>query len=149
MDATFKRRVLFVCIHNAARSQMAEAFLNSIGSEYFQAESAGLEPTPINPLAVEAMAEVGIDISGATSKSVFDLIKAGKEYSYVITVCDQASQRCPLFPFTFKRIHWSLEDPAQFEGTHEERLEQTRKVRDRIRANVEDFVRQFESAATT
>lgn len=146
MEQMFKRKVLFVCIHNAARSQMAQAFLNTVGGEYFEAESAGMEPTAINPLAVEVMAEKGIDISRAEPRSVFDLVKKGKEYGYVITVCDEAAQRCPVFPFTFRRIHWNLEDPAGFQGSHEERLEQTRKVRDEIESRVNQFVHEFQSA---
>ena len=141
----FKRRVLFVCIHNAARSQMAETFLNRLGGQYFAAESAGLEPTKINPLVADAMREIGIDISGATARSVFDLFKKGNEYSYVITVCDEANQRCPLFPGRTRRIHWNFEDPAAFDGSYEERMEKIRKLRDEIKAKVEEFVRQFEA----
>lgn len=141
----FKRRVLFVCIHNSARSQMAEAFLNRLGGQAFIAESAGLEPTEINPLVIEAMREIAIDISGATVRSVFELFKSGNAYSYVITVCDEASQRCPLFPGRARRIGWSFEDPAKFEGSYEERLEETRKLRDVIRAKVEEFIREFEA----
>ena len=141
----FKRRVLFVCIHNAARSQMAEAFLNRLGGQYFVAESAGLEPTEITPLVVEAMREIGIDISGAAARSVFDLFKKGENYSWVVTVCDEANQRCPLFPGHARRIHWSFEDPASFEGSHAEKLEKTKKLRDEIKAKVEEFVREFEA----
>ena len=141
----FKRRVLFVCIHNAARSQIAEAFLNRLGGRYFAAESAGLEPTEINPLVVEAMREIGIDLSGAVARSVFDLFKKGEKYSWVVTVCDEANQRCPLFPGHARRIHWSFEDPASFDGSHEEKLEKTRKLRDEIKSKVEEFVREFEA----
>ncbi|OPY70055.1 MAG: Arsenate-mycothiol transferase ArsC2 [Syntrophorhabdaceae bacterium PtaU1.Bin034] len=145
MNGDFKRRVLFVCIHNAARSQMAEAFLNRIGERYFEAESAGMDPTEINPLVVEVMAEVGIDLSGAKTKSVFDLYRSGEEYSYVITVCDEAHERCPLFPGPARRISWNFQDPATFQGSREETLVMTRKVRDEVRAKVEEFVRDFES----
>jgi arsenate reductase (thioredoxin) len=141
----FERRVLFVCIHNSARSQMAEAFLNRAGGQAFIAESAGLEPTDVNPLVIKAMREIGIDISGATVRSVFELFKRGNAYSYVITVCDEASQRCPLFPGRARRINWSFEDPAKFEGSYEERLEKTRKLRDEIGAKVEEFVQEFEA----
>src|SRR3974377_1305833 len=94
-----KKKVLFVCIHNSARSQMAEAFLNQICRETFEAQSAGLEPGKLNPVVVEAMKEVGIDISANRTKEVFDMVKGGKTFSYVITVCDEASaERCPIFP---------------------------------------------------
>ncbi len=145
MDKDFKRRVLFVCTHNAARSQMAQAFLNEIGERHFEAESAGLEPTEINRVVVEAMAEAGIDISNAKSKSVFELFKGGEEYSYVITVCDEADERCPIFPGPGRRISWTFADPGKFQGSHEEQLAMTRKVRDEIKAGVRDFVREFES----
>ncbi|HEX3670878.1 MAG TPA: arsenate reductase ArsC [Candidatus Cybelea sp.] len=132
-----KRPVLFVCVQNSARSQMAEAFLNAICPEDFAAESAGLEPGDLNPIAVAAMAEVGIDISKNETKGVFDL-KHEKDYSYVITVCDAASaERCPVFPGGARRLHWSLADPAALEGTWDDRLARTRQIRDQIRARVE------------
>ena len=140
-----KKRVLFVCVHNSARSQMAEAFLNNLAGDGFEAVSAGFEPGTLNPLAIEVMKEVGIDISQNRTKSVFDLFKKGNKYSYVITVCDEANQRCPLFPGHARRIHWNFEDPASFGGSHEEKLEKTRKLRDEIKAKVEEFVREFEA----
>lgn len=144
----FKRRVLFVCVHNSARSQMAEAFLNQLGGDAFEAESAGLEPGTLNPLAVEVMKEAGIDISGKKTKSAFDLFKAGKTYSFVIMVCDEASvQRCPLFPGLARRFHWDFPDPAALQGSYEERLEGTRKIRDQIRAKVEEFVATYSQAS--
>lgn len=133
-----KRSVLFVCVQNSARSQMAEAFLNALCPEDFAAESAGLEPGDLNPLAVTAMAEVGIDISKNETKAVFNLFKREKHYSYVITVCDAASaERCPIFPGGARRLHWSFPDPAAFDGSWDERLAQTRQVRDQIRARIE------------
>jgi arsenate reductase len=144
VNKDFKRRVLFVCTHNAARSQMAEAFLNEIGEAYFEAESAGLEPTEINRVVVEVMAEVGIDLSNAESKSVFELFKRGEEYNYVITVCDEADERCPIFPGPGRRMSWTFADPGKFQGSHEERSAMTRKVRDEVKARVQDFVREFE-----
>src|ERR1700740_2897250 len=100
-----KHKVLFVCIHNSARSQMAEAFLSKYGSEFFEAESAGLEPGELNPNVIEVMKETGIDISKKETKSVFDLFSKGKMYNVVITVCDEASaERCPIFPGFVKRI---------------------------------------------
>lgn len=132
-----KIKVLFVCVHNAARSQMAEAFLNAMGQERFQAASAGLEPTGINPLVVEAMAEVGLDLSGRSGRSVFTLFRGGALFDYVITVCDETSgQRCPVFPGIVKRLHWSFPDPARLTGGHEEILEGVREIRDQIKAQV-------------
>ncbi len=133
-----KQKVLFVCIHNSARSQMAEAFLNQTCGDQFEAHSAGIEPGKLNPIVVEAMQEIGIDISGNQVKAVFDYFKSGKIFSHVITVCDEASaERCPIFPGVTQRLHWSFPDPSSFKGTHEERLAGTRTVRDTIKAKVE------------
>ena len=135
-----KKRVLFVCIHNSARSQMAEAWLNHLCPESFEAHSAGLEPGTVNPLVVEAMQETGIDISGNKTKSVFDIFKSGKLFAYVITVCDEASaERCPIFPGVTTRLHWSFPDPSGFPGAREEKLARTREVRDTIKAKVEQW----------
>src|SRR5262245_58801904 len=134
-----RKRVLFVCIHNSARSQMAEAFLNDICGEQFEAHSAGLEPGKLNPIVVEAMQEIGIDISRTQTKAVSDILKSGSSFAYVITVCDESSaERCPLVPGVTARLHWSFPDPSSFQGSHEEKLARTREVRDRIRAKVED-----------
>jgi len=136
-----KRKVLFVCIHNTARSQIAEAFLKKYGEDYFEAESAGIEPGKLNPVVVDVMMEVGIDISQNKTKSAFDLWKEGKLYSYVITVCDESSaEQCPLFPGTVKRLHWSFPDPAAFTGLHEEKLAKVRGLRDRIKQMVMEFI---------
>jgi arsenate reductase (thioredoxin) len=133
-----KQKVLFICVHNSARSQMAEAFLNLACSDYFEAHSAGLEPGALNPLAVEAMKEIGIDISGKKTQGVFDVFKSGQFFPYVITVCDETSaDRCPIFPGVTKRLHWSFADPAALTGSREERLEEARKIRDQIRARIE------------
>lgn len=133
-----KRSVLFVCVHNSARSKMAEAFLNQRCPDDFVAESAGLEPGTLNPLAVAAMGEVGIDISSRQTQSTLDLFKRGKHYSYVITVCDEMSaERCPIFPGNARRLHWSFPDPATVEGTREERLAKTRLIRDQIRGKID------------
>ena len=135
-----KQNILFVCVHNSARSQMAEAFLHQLCSEQFNAHSAGLEPGKLNPIVVEAMQEIGLDISGNPTKAVFDMFKSGKLFSYVITVCDEASaERCPIFPGVTKRLHWSFPDPSGFQGTHEERLAKTRGVRDTIKAKIEEW----------
>lgn len=136
-----KKRVLFVCIHNSARSQMAEAFLNRLGGELFEAQSAGFEPGKMNPLVIEAMMELGYDLSGNETNSVFEFFKEGKRFNYVITVCDEgAAERCPLFPGITQRINWSFEDPSSFGGTHEEKLAKTRVVRDAVKAQVEEFL---------
>jgi arsenate reductase len=133
-----KDRVLFVCIHNSARSQMAEAWLNHLCGEYFEAESAGLEPGMLNPIVVKAMAELGIDISGKQTKSVFDLVKQGKMYRFVVTVCDQeAAEKCPIFPGITTRLHWSFPDPSRATGTDEEKLKATLEIRDMIRQRLE------------
>ena len=139
-----KMNILFVCVHNSARSQMAEAFLKQIGAEKFIAESAGLEPGILNPLVVEVMQEIGIDISGNKTSGAFDLFKQGKMYNFVITVCDAANaERCPVFPGVSKKISWSFEDPSSFTGTHEEKIAKTRVVRDKIKNEVEKFVKEY------
>lgn len=138
-----KTRVLFVCVHNSARSQMAEAFLSALAGDRFEAHSAGFEPAPINPLAIEVMKEAGIDISKKAAKSVFDIYKSGALFGYVIAVCDvEAAQRCPTFPGITRTFVWSFPDPASLTGSWEERLEKTRQVRDSIKARVEEFIRE-------
>ena len=133
-----KQKVLFICVHNSARSQMAEALLNLACPDYFEAHSAGLEPGTLNPLAVETMKEIGIDISGKKTQSVFDVFKTGEFFPYVITVCDESSaDRCPIFPGVTKRLHWSFPDPGALTGSREERLDGTRQIRDQIRARIE------------
>jgi len=135
-----KQKVLFVCVHNGARSQMAEAFMNHLCGDSYEAESAGLEPGELNPLVVEVMKEAGIDISKNRTKSVFDFYKQGKLYAFVITVCDESSaEMCPIFPGISAKLHWSFEDPTSFTGTYEERLGKTRAVRDRIKEKVLEF----------
>jgi len=139
-----KIKVLFVCVHNSARSQMAEAILNKLAGDRFFAESAGLEPGKLNPVVVEAMKEINIDISKNDTKSVFDFFKEGRLYNYVITVCDTAStERCPIFPGLTKRIGWSFEDPSAFTGTHDEKLAKTREIRDKIKSEVENFIKTY------
>jgi len=139
--ATVKHKVLFVCIHNSARSQMAEAFLNKLGQENFEGESAGIEPGKLNPNVVQVMQEAGIDISNNETKDVFSMLKQGKMFDAVVTVCDAASaERCPVFPGKSKRVSWSFPDPSQFKGSKEDILEGTRQVRDEIKRKVEQFV---------
>lgn len=134
-------RVLILCTHNSARSQMAEALLRRIGGERFEVYSAGTEATRVHPLAVRAMADVGIDISGARSKHLDEFI--GDRFDYVITVFDAANESCPVFPGDPKRIHWSFPDPSQAEGTDEERLRAFRKVRDEITMRLRTWVQLF------
>jgi arsenate reductase len=135
-----KEKVLFVCVHNSARSQMAEAWMNHLCGNHFEAESAGLEPGVLNPLVITTMMEVGIDISGKTTRSVFDVYKSGELFSYVITVCDEsAAEGCPIFPGPAKRLHWSFPDPSTLRGTEQEKLIAIREIRDSIRKAVEEF----------
>ncbi|MCI0472692.1 MAG: arsenate reductase ArsC [Ignavibacteria bacterium] len=137
-----KKKILFVCIHNSARSQMAEAFLNILGEGKFTAESAGLEPGTLNPLVVKSMAETGIDISGNLTNDVFDFFKEGRKYDYVITVCDEASgQRCPIFPGAKEKINWSFEDPSALTGSEEEKLGRIAVIRDSIKQKVEELIK--------
>lgn len=139
-NATMKKRVLFVCIHNSARSQMAEAFLKQACGDEFEVHSAGLEPGKLNPIVVEAMREIGIDISQNATKAVWDFIKSGKMFRYVITVCDETSaERCPIFPGVTTRLHWSFPDPSALPGTREEKLAKTREVRDTIKSKIEEW----------
>lgn len=119
---------------------MAEAWLNHVCGEFFDAESAGLEPGTLNPLVVEAMKEVGIDISKKKTQAVFDVFKSGKLFSHVVTVCDETSaERCPVFPGIAKRSHWSFPDPSALTGTHAEKMEDVRRIRDEIRARIEQW----------
>jgi len=135
------RTILFICEHNSARSQMAQAYLNHYADGTLQAESAGLEPGTLNPLVVEALREDGIDIAGAPTRSVFDLYKQGKQYDAVITVCSpEVSRKCPIFPGRVLRQNWAFDDPWSFIGPPEERLQQTRVVRDQIKRKVREFI---------
>src|ERR687892_2768306 len=135
-----KKKVLFICVHNSARSQMAEAWLNHICPDDFEASSAGLEPGTVNPLAVEAMREVKVDISGKKTQAVFDVFKSGELFAYVITVCDESEAAgCPIFPGVTTRLHWPFPDPAKFTGTHAEKMANTRELLEQIRAKVEEF----------
>lgn len=121
---------------------MAEAFLNTLSGDRFEAESAGLESGTLNPLAVEVMKEGGIDISQNKTKGVFEFVKKGNLFHYVITVCDEASAaKCPIFPGLAKRLHWSFQDPSIFEGTYEERLKKTRRVRDEIKNRISEWLK--------
>jgi len=144
LDDYSKKRVLFVCVHNSARSQMAEAFLNKLGEGEFYAESAGFEPAPLNPYAIQAMKEIGYDIFGNSINIVNDYFLEGRIYHFIVKVCDQVNgQRCPLFPMTRRVIDWNLEDPSSFLGTDEEILAQVRALRDEIKAKVEGFISEY------
>jgi len=136
-----KKSVLFICVHNSARSQMAEAFLKKYAGDRFDVESAGLEPGKLNPIVVEVMKEVGIDISQNKTKSVFDFYKQGKQYDYVITVCDESqSGACPVFPGKGERLHWGFPDPSSFTGSFEEKLKKTIEIRNQIEAKIKDWL---------
>lgn len=133
------KRVLFLCTGNSCRSQMAEGWLRYLGGEKFEAFSAGTRPVAVNPLAVEAMGEKGVDISGQRSKSVNEFRDA--VFDYVITVCGNAEAECPVFPGVAERLHWPFDDPASVAGTHDERMQVFRRVRDEIAARVSDLAR--------
>ena len=136
-----KQKVIFVCIHNSARSQMAEELLRKMAGDRFEVESAGLEPGKLNPVVVKALKEEGIDIEGKATKGVFDLYKAGKFYNYVIAVCDGANaERCPVFPGAAKSIHWNFTDPSKFEGTDEQKLERVRAVKEEIKEKLAQWI---------
>ena len=136
-----KIKVLFVCIHNSARSQMAEAFLKQLDGNRFDVESAGIEPGKLNPLVVKSMQEIGIDISGNKTKEVFDFIKKGTRFNYVITVCDETSaERCPIFPGITTRLHWGFPDPSVLQGSDTEKLQEILKIRDAIKVKVQDWI---------
>jgi arsenate reductase len=133
-----KKKVLFICVHNSARSQMAEAWLNHICPDEFEAQSAGLEPGNLNPLVVEVMNEAGIDLSQKKTQAVFDVWKSGLLFQYVITVCSEAeSEGCPIFPGVTTRLHWPFPDPSKLSGTEEEKRREARKIRDAIRTKIE------------
>ena len=130
-----KPRVLFLCTGNSARSQIAEGFLRNVAGERFDVMSAGIEPKGLNPFAIQAMREIGIDISSQRSKDAMEFV--GTPVQYVVTVCSNAREKCPVFPATVKFMHWDLDDPAAVQGTEEEKLAAFRKVRDEIFAHIE------------
>lgn len=141
-----RQKVLFICIHNSARSQMAEELLRKMAGDRFEAASAGLEPGAVNPLVVKALAEEGIDISGKETVSAFDLLKQGKFFTYVVTVCDETSaESCPIFPGTRERLHWGFPDPSTFTGSDEEKLERIREIRDAIKKRISDWVAELDT----
>jgi arsenate reductase (thioredoxin) len=137
---TTKQKVLFLCVHNSARSQIAAALLNQTCGQFFEAQSAGLEPGILNSLAVEALQEIGIDISRNKTQAVNDVLKSGELFSYVITVCSESeAEGCPVFPGVTTRLHWPFPDPSKLIGTREEKMKGVREIRERICAHVEQF----------
>lgn len=164
------KRVLFLCTHNSCRSQMAEGWLNKLGVERcetnhngratcsdawwisklsehkFEAESAGMEPTFVHPLAVKAMAEAGVDISSQRSKSIDEF--PDQSFDYVITLCGGAQKTCPVFPGEYQSLHWDIPDPAAAEGSDEEKMSAFRSVRDDIRARVENLIREISNSSS-
>ena len=133
-------RVLILCTGNSARSQMAEGLLRHDGGPEYEVFSAGTHPSHVRREAIQAMQELGIDISGQRSKSVEEF--AGQHFDYVITVCDNAKESCPVFPAATKRLHWSLDDPAAAQGSEEQRLVEFRRVRDQLNRHLHDFTRE-------
>lgn len=136
--------VLFVCEHNSARSQMAEAYLQRLGGDEVTAESCGLEAGTLNSLVVAAMAEEGFDLSGKTTQAALELIKKGRRYDVVITVCSQkASEQCPYFPGRALRLNWPFDDPSRLEGSREEKLARIREIREQIKAKIAQFLAEY------
>ncbi|MGK2856084.1 MAG: arsenate reductase ArsC [Thermoanaerobaculia bacterium] len=133
-----KQRALILCTHNSARSQMAEGLLRHLAGDRFEVESAGTEQTQVNPFAISAMSEIGIDISSHSSKTLEQFLD--QRWDYVITVCDNANELCPVFHGADVRLHWSFEDPSAARGSDEERLEEFRRIRDQIRARLRAFL---------
>ena len=138
-----KPRILAICIHNSARSQMTEEFIRWCAGDAVEVESAGIEPGTLNSIVVDLLLEDGIDIRGKETKSVFDLHARGATYDYVIAVCDpEVAERCPIFPAERKWLHWPFPDPSRAGGTDEEKREAIRPIRDQIRDSAARFVRE-------
>lgn len=140
-----KKSVLFVCIHNSARSQMAEELLRKFGGNIFVVDSAGIEPGKLNPVVVEVLKEEGIDIAGKATRSVLALLEQKRKYDYVITVCDETSaERCPTFPGSGQRLHWGFPDPSQFQGDFDQKKAQTKVVKEDIKRTVLEWLKTFQ-----
>jgi len=140
-----KERVLFLCTGNSARSQMAEALLRKMAGDRFEVHSAGLDPSVIHPMTIQVLQEIGIDASGQYAKPLTNYL--GKvHFSYLITVCSRAEERCPIFPGIGQRLHWPFEDPAAFEGSEQDKLEFFRQVRDQIEIRIRQWLFERESA---
>lgn len=145
-----KKRILFICVHNSARSVMAEAILNHFCGESFHAESAGLEPGKLNPFAVEALSEIGLDVSDKQPQSVQSVLDRGEKWDYAVTVCSESeSEGCPIFPGDTERLHWPFPDPSKFEGDKDMRLSRTRAVRNLIRDKIEAWCEEQGICLTT
>jgi arsenate reductase len=139
-----KMNILFVCVHNSARSQMAEAFMKQFGGAWYEVFSAGLSPGILNQDVVRAMQEIGIDISGNRTKGIEEILGEGRRFDIVVTVCDEAhAEQCPVIPGAQKRIHWSVEDPSAVVGPEEERMMKIRKIRDEIKELVMQLLREL------
>lgn len=136
-----KKKIIFVCIHNSARSQMAEAYVKDMAGERFETFSAGLEPGKLNPVVVEVMKREGIDISGNSTNSVNEYLDKQIKFDYVVTVCDETSaERCPYFPGQGTRLHWGFKDPSSLGGSDEDKIQQTIEIRDQIKEQVSQFL---------
>ncbi len=136
-----KEKVLFVCIHNSARSQMAEEILRQMAHDRFEVESAGIEPGEINPLVVQVLKEFCIDISNKKTQFVSSLLENKRIYNYVITVCDEASaEKCPGFPSDAIRIHWSFEDPSKLQGSDQEKIKKIRMIHNQIYDRIKEWL---------
>ena len=139
-----KKKVLFICVHNSARSQIAEVYLREFGDDLFEVESAGLEPGRLNPYVVEVLKEDGIDITDKKTKSAWELFRAGKRYDYVITVCSrEAEEKCPVWPQPTERRSWSYPDPSKFTGTEEEITVKVRELRNIMKEQVKQFIESY------
>lgn len=144
MSNDTKKHVLFICVHNSARSQIAEEYLRSMAGDLFEVDSAGLDPGDLNPYVVAALKEDGIDISGKKTQSVWELFQEGKMYDYVITVCSrEAEEKCPVWPQPAERRSWSYPDPSKFTGTEQEILAKVRELRNVMKEQVRQFVDSF------
>lgn len=136
-----KKRVLFFCVHNSARSQIAQAWLNHIGGILFEVESAGLEPTTVKPHAIAVMREVGINISENRTQSVFDVFKSGRSFHYVIALCDEVNaKRCPVFPGAPRLLHWDFPERPKLNNVEQEQMTHFRNVRDLIKDRVTTWI---------
>lgn len=140
-----KPSALFLCSHNSARSQMAEALLRHYAGSYFDVYSAGLHPSQINPFTRQVLSEIGLDMEGQFAKSLLEYWGGKHHFTYLIVVCNRAEQDCPLFPFSTIRLYWPFEDPSAAQGTGEQKLETFRRVRDQIAARIRDWLRELKN----
>ncbi len=141
-----KQKVLFICVHNSGRSQMAEAFLNTLAGDRFYAESAGFRPASVLPSVIEVMQEKGIDLSSKKTDSVFEFFRQGRIYDFVITVCDDSDEKeCPVFPGITKRLNWPFPDPEKLVGTSEEKQAGLRRIRDGIKDRIENWIKEIQT----